>query len=62
MLAEEAAWATLTNEMDIAREQQEKKEKDDIERFIKFEKHQLARHLKPLYVRLILMAGLLAGC
>ena len=50
-MAEEVAWDTLADEIKPAEENLERKEKDDIEGVIKFEKPQLARHLKPLYIR-----------
>ena len=52
ILAEESAWATLADEVDVTENQQAKSEaEDNPEGVIKFERPQLARHLKPLYIR-----------
>ena len=45
VLVKEATWAALANEIDTTKDQPKKKEKDDIEGVIKFEKPQLTRHL-----------------
>ena len=51
VLAEDAAQATLVNDTYAAGDHLEKKGKDDIEEVIRFEKPQLARHLKPLCIK-----------
>ena len=52
ILAKEAAWATLADEeVAVGTQQEEAGEKGDIEDIIKFERPQLARHLKPLYIK-----------
>ena len=52
ILAEEAAWTTIADEeVVVGTQQEEAEEKDNTEGVIKFERPQLVRHLKPLYIR-----------
>ena len=51
VLAEEVAWATLPDDIDAAGNNLEEEKSDDIEEVIRFKKPQLARHLRPLYIK-----------